>query len=398
MQKSSTTSSSGDDTMVAPAMTTSASPTAEWRIGSLQLDKRVLPAPMCNITDRPFREILRRMGAELVYTQMISAEGLIRGDKGTWSLLDIQGEAPPVAVQLLGGQPDRLAEAARIVEQQGAALVDVNMGCPARKVTSNDCGSALMRRPQLVAEIVRALRRAVRIPVTVKMRAGWEDGEFLAAELARICESEGADAVALHARTRQQGYRGQADWRLIAALKEAVHIPVIGNGDITSPADAVRMVRETGCDAVMIGRGLIGNPWLMRACEQAMRDYCEGRITDESQVPGDEMVVCEEGELRTTVRVPAYLLDVRLEERFALVIEHTRMMIAAKGERRGILEMRKHTVQYLRGLHGARSFRERLMHIESLAELEEALAEYLEWLRTRPRPELAPTQTQPSSQ
>jgi len=338
---------------------------------------------MCNITDRPFREILRRMGAHLVYTQMVSAEGLIRGDKGTWGLLDIQGEAPPVAVQLLGGQPDRLAEAAKIVEQQGAALIDVNMGCPARKVTGNDCGSALMRQPWLVGEIVRALRRAVAIPVTVKMRAGWEDGEFLAAELARICEAEGADAVALHARTRQQGYRGQADWRLIAALKEAVHIPVIGNGDITAPADAVRMIRETGCDAVMIGRGLIGNPWLVGACERAIADFCEGRISHESQLAGEQPVECDEGDSRTTVRVPAYLLEVALDERLALVLEHTRMMVAAKGERRGILEMRKHTVQYLRGLPGARTLREQLMHIETLAALDEALQHYRQWLQSR---------------
>ncbi|MGC8741452.1 MAG: tRNA dihydrouridine synthase DusB [Candidatus Sumerlaeaceae bacterium] len=360
-------------------------PSREWHIGPLGLRTRVLPAPMCNITDRPFREILRRMGAHLVYTQMISAEGLIRGDKGTWSLLDIGGEAPPVAVQLLGGEPDRLAEAAKIIEQQGAALVDINMGCPARKVTGNNCGSALMKDPQRVAAIVRALRRAVRIPVTVKMRAGWEDGQILAIELARICEAEGADAVALHARTRQQGYRGPADWRLIAELKQAVSIPVIGNGDITSPADAVRMIRETRCDAIMIGRGLIGNPWLLRACERAMRDFCEGRIASEKQVPTDQMVECEESYGRTVVRVPAYLLDVSIEQRFSLVLEHTRMMVAAKGQRRGILEMRKHTVQYLRGLHGARTFRERLMHIETLSELEAALSEYLEWLRVRPQ-------------
>lgn len=363
-------------------------PAAAWRIGTLNVRTRVLPAPMCNITDRSFREILRRMGAHLVYTQMISAEGLLRQDKGTWALLDIDGEAPPVAVQLLGGEPDRLAEAARILEQRGAALVDVNMGCPARKVTGNHCGSALMKDPTRVAAIVRALRHAVSIPVTVKMRAGWDDGEFLAANLARICEEEGADAVALHARTRQQGYRGPADWNLIAAVKQAVTIPVIGNGDITSPAHAVRMIRQTGCDAIMIGRGLIGNPWLMRACERAMADFASGKIRHEDEVPDDQMVELEDADGRTCVRVPSYLIDVSLEERFELVLQHTRMMVAAKGERRGILEMRKHSVQYLRGLHGARTFRERLMHIETLDQLETALAEYAEWLarRTSSRP------------
>ena len=357
-----------------------------WFIRHLEIHKRVLPAPMCNITDRPFREILRRLGAHLVYTQMISAEGLIRGDKGTWSLLDIEGEAPPVGVQLLGSIPERLAEAAKILEGKGAALVDVNMGCPARKVTSNDCGSALMRNPGLVARIVRALRDAVSIPVTVKMRAGWEDGCIVAPELARICESEGADAIAIHARSRQQAYKGPANWDIIAAVKASVRIPVIGNGDVTSPSDAIRMIRQTGCDAVMIGRGLIGNPWLLEACEKAMRDYYEGRIHDESEVPDDSLVECEEDGLRRVVKVPLYLLNVRLEDRITLVLEHTRMMVGAKGERRGILEMRKHTVQYLRGLHGARAFRERLMHIETLAELESALNEYAAWLASRPRP------------
>ncbi|MCX7625445.1 MAG: tRNA dihydrouridine synthase DusB [Candidatus Sumerlaeaceae bacterium] len=358
-------------------------PPAQWNIGPLKLRSRVLPAPMCNITDRPFREILRSMGADLVYTQMVSAEGLIRGDKGTWSLLDIQGEQPPVAVQLLGSEPERVALAAKIVQDQGAALVDLNMGCPARKVTGNACGSALMRDPQRVAAIVRAMRHAVSIPVTVKMRAGWDDGQILALDIARICEAEGADAVALHARTRQQGYRGQADWRLIAALKQTVKIPVTGNGDVTSPADAVRMIRETGCDAVMIGRGLIGNPWLLRACERAMLDFCLGLISSEDDVPSDEMVECEEGSTRALIRVPRYLLDVNLDQRFQLVLQHTRMMVQTKGERRGILEMRKHTVQYLRGLHGARTFRERLMHIETLTDLEKALQEYREWLQKR---------------
>ncbi|AXA35012.1 MAG: tRNA dihydrouridine synthase DusB [Candidatus Hydrogenedentota bacterium] len=351
-----------------------------WRIGSLALRSRILPAPMCNISDRPFREILREFGADLVYTQMISAEGLVRGDKGTWELLDIAGEAPPVAVQLLGSNPDSLARAAQILEERGAALVDLNMGCPARKVTGNMGGSALMRCPELVAQIVRKVKRAISVPFTVKMRAGWDEENLSCLELAKICEAEGADAVTLHARTRQQGYKGRADWSLIARLKESVSIPVIGNGDVTSPADAVRMIRETHCDAVMIGRGLIGNPWLLRACEQAMNDFYLGRIRHESEVPDDDVVIQEEDGLRVPVRIPYYMRGTTLEERLDLLLKHTRAMVKAKGERRGVLEMRKHAIHYIRGLHSCKALRERLMHVDTLEGVEEAVRAYRAFL------------------
>jgi nifR3 family TIM-barrel protein len=337
---------------------------------------------MCNISDRPFRGLARVMGADLVFTQMVSAEGLVRNDEGTWRILDIAGEEPPVTVQLLGSHPESLARAAQILEEQGAAIVDLNMGCPARKVTGSNCGSALMRQPALVAQIVRAIRGAIRIPFTVKMRAGWDDRDIAAVELARICEAEGADAVTLHARTRQQGYSGHADWRLIRRLKEALRVPVVGNGDITSPADAIRMFRETGCDAVMIGRGLIGNPWLLRACQRAVGDYLAGRIRDESEVPGDEMVTVEEEGIARPVRVPYYMKEVSVEERLSLVLEHTRLMVAAKGERRGVLEMRKHSQHYIRGLRGCKKLRERLMEVETLAGVEDLLREYRDYLAT----------------
>lgn len=357
-------------------------PAGPLRIGTLEVRSRVLPAPMCNISDRPFRGLARAMGAHLVYTQMISAEGLVRNDEGTWRILDIDGEEPPVTVQLLGSNPESLARAACILEEQGAAIVDLNMGCPARKVTGSDCGSALMRRPDLVARIVRTVRSAISVPFTVKMRAGWDDRDICAVELGRICEAEGADAVTLHARTRQQGYSGHADWRLIGQMKAALRIPVIGNGDVTSPAEAIRMFRETGCDAVMIGRGLIGNPWLLRACERAVNDFMSGKIADESAVPGDEMVAVEEEGIAKPVRVPYYMKEVSVEERLALVLEHTRLMVAAKGERRGVLEMRKHSQHYIRGLRGCKRLRERLMEVESLAGVEALLQEYRSYLAT----------------
>lgn len=377
---------------------------ARLTIGGVALNSRVVPAPMCNISDRAYRGLTREFGAHLATTQMVAAEGLIRRDENTWRILDIQHEEPPVCVQLLGSDPASLAEAARIVEGEGAAIVDLNMGCPARKVTGNACGSALMKEPNRVAEIVRAVSRAIKVPFTVKMRAGYSEGEFSALGLARICQDEGAQAIALHARTREQGYKGRADWNLIAELKAQLSIPVLGNGDVTSPADAVRMVRETGCDGVMIGRGIIGNPWLLRACEKALADLAAGRISTEDDVPGDEMVFVQDESLGAggagggaqvagldgmaadaprPIPVPYYMKDVTIDERLALILVHTRLTIACKGEKRGVLEMRKHSQNYVKGVPGCKPLRERLMKIETYADIEALLAEYRDYLAAR---------------
>ncbi|MCX7018346.1 MAG: tRNA dihydrouridine synthase DusB [Candidatus Sumerlaeota bacterium] len=351
-----------------------------WHIGRLKLASRVMPAPLCDISDRPFRELARSMGADLVCTQMLSAEGIVRDDKRTWSILDTAGEASPVSVQLLGANPDTLARAAQMLEARGASIIDLNMGCPARKITGNRCGSALMLHPGLVAAIVKTVKRAIAIPLTVKMRAGWDDSAQTGMEIAQICESEGVDAVTIHARTRQQAYKGRADWGLISGIKAALRIPVIGNGDIMSPPDAVRMIRQTGCDAIMIGRGLMGNPWLMRACNDAVNRFIEGRIADESQAPGDEQVLLDDGTCRVPVRVPFYMKEVTLGERFNLVLWHTRMMVAAKGERRGVLEMRKHSQHYIKGIRGCKLLREKLMKLETLEEIGALFDEYRRWL------------------
>jgi tRNA-dihydrouridine synthase len=317
---------------------------------------------------------------------MISSEGLVRRDPKTHELLDIVGEEPPVSVQMLGSDPDTLAEAARIIEDRGAALIDLNMGCPARKVTGNDCGSALMKNPSRVAQIVRKVSRAIRVPFTVKMRAGYDDGEFLAADMARICEAEGAAAVALHARTRQQGYKGKADWNLIAQMKQVVSIPVIGNGDVTSPRAAVAMMRQTGCDAVMVGRGIIGNPWLLRAAEEAVQGYLAGRIRHEDEVPGEEVVMVEDEEIGAGARpipMPYYMKSVPISERLDLILHHTRLMVESKGPRRGVMEMRKHSMQYVKGIPGCVRLRERLMKIETVEDIEGLIAEYREYLASR---------------
>lgn len=354
-----------------------------FRIGNVDLKCRVIPAPMCNISDRAYRGLTRAMGADLVTTQMVSAEGLIRDDANTWRLLDVSEAEKPVSVQLLGRNPQSLARAAQMAEQAGATIVDLNMGCPARHVTGNDCGSALMRDAALVAEIVRSISRAISVPFTVKMRAGWDGKDLSSIELARICEAEGAQAVALHARTREQGYKGKADWSLIARMKESIAIPVIGNGDVMSPADAVRMFRETGCDAVMLGRGIIGNPWLLRACQEAANRLFTGEVTHEDQVPGDELVLVEDQGEYVPIKVPYYMKDVGIDERLDLILHHTKLTIEIKGENRAVKEMRKHSQQYIKGIPGCKTLREKLMKVDTFDQISALLDEYREYLAER---------------
>jgi len=286
----------------------------------------------------------RRMGCRLVYTEMASSEALVRGDEKTWDLIDIGGEEAPVAVQLFGSRPEALAESAKMLEDKGVAVVDLNMGCPVRKVVRNDCGAALMRNPSLVGQIYSAMRKAISIPLTGKMRAGWDDGDISAVEIARIIESEGGDAVCLHARTRSQMFGQHADWDLIAQLKSEVSIPVIGNGDVKTPDDALRLRQKTGCDAVMIGRGALGNPWLLRKSLDllsARSDTVEGREN--------------------------------IHQLFNLLLEHARLMVERKGERLGLTEFRKHCVSYLKGLPHSHSVKNLLMQSVSFAEWRDAM-------------------------
>lgn len=370
---------------ITPTNTSLLGRTPGFSIGNVNLKCRVIPAPMCNISDRAYRGLTRTMGADLVTTQMVSAEGLIRDDANTWRLLDLDRSEQPVTVQLLGSNPTSLARAAQMVEAAGATIVDLNMGCPARNVTGNDCGSALMRDTKLVAEIVRAVSRAVSIPFTVKMRAGWNGKEISAIDLGKLCQDEGAQAVALHARTREQGYKGKADWTLITAMKEALAIPVIGNGDVMSPADAVRMFRETGCDAVMLGRGIIGNPWLLRACQAAVNDLFTGRVGHESEVPGDELVLVEDNGEHVPIKVPYYMKEVGIDERLDLILTHTKLTIDIKGENRAVKEMRKHSQQYIKGIPGCKTLRTKLMTVETYSEIEDLLNQYRAYLAERPQ-------------
>jgi tRNA-dihydrouridine synthase B len=304
----------------------------------------VVPAPMCGYSDRPWREVLRERGAGLVCTEMLSIEGLARGHEKTFALMAIEGEKPPVSVQIFGTRPEAAAEAAKILEDHGATVVDFNMGCPARKVVGGRGGAALLKDPDLAGRIVGAVARAISIPLTVKMRWSWDEEGSSALEVARICEAEGAAGVCLHARSREAGFGGAAKWEHIAELKAAVGIPVIGNGDVRSSADALAMREQTHCDAVMIGRALIGNPWLLSAALEALET---GRPAGES--------------------MPAP------SERFATMLSHGRLMAKWKGEARGLREFRKHAVAYLKGLPKSRSIKNELMKVETVEELERVL-------------------------
>lgn len=316
----------------------------------------VVLGPMAGVTEAPFRGICKRMGAALTYTEMISAKGLHYNPDARVSreMLTFDPAEVPCAVQLFGSEPSLMADrAAWVVAEYGAdvACIDVNMGCPVTKVVSNGEGSALMRTPDLAAAIVRAMAEAVSVPITVKFRKGWDDASINAPEFARAMEAAGASAVCVHGRTRQQFYRGTADWDVIAEVKGAVTVPVIGSGDVFSAADARAMLSRTGCDAVMVARGAQGNPWIFR----------------------EARALIDRGEV---LPPPSAL------ERIDMAREHARTLVAFGGEH-AVTRMRKHVGWYITGMPAASRVRERVNHITSSAELDALLAEYAAYLEGR---------------
>lgn len=315
------------------------------QIGEIKLAAPLALAPMAGITDLPFRLICRRLGCGMTVSEMVSAKGLLYKNVKTTEMLRIDDGERPTAIQLFGSVPEELAEAARMVEAGGADMIDFNMGCPVPKIVNNGEGSALMKQPQLAHDILAAMVKAVKIPVTVKFRAGWDDSNRNAVEIARAVEAAGVSAVAVHGRTRQQFYEGKADWGIIAEVKQAVKVPVFGNGDVFTVEDGLRMLEETGVDGLMIGRGADGNPWIFRELAAVLR-----------------------GEERPAA--PS------LQERLAQAAEHLDMLIDYKGEHISVKEMRRHISAYLKGLPHAAEFRGRFHKVDTREQFMELLAEY----------------------
>ena len=315
------------------------------QIGEIKLAAPLALAPMAGITDLPFRLICRRLGCGMTVSEMVSAKGLLYKNVKTTEMLRIDDGERPTAIQLFGSVPEELAEAARMVEASGADMIDFNMGCPVPKIVNNGEGSALMKQPQLAHDILAAMVKAVKIPVTVKFRAGWDDSSRNAVEIAKAVEAAGVSAVAVHGRTRQQFYEGKADWGIIAEVKQAVKVPVLGNGDIFTVEDGLRMLAETGVDGLMIGRGADGNPWIFRELAAVLR-----------------------GEERPAA--PS------LQERLAQAAEHLDMLIDYKGEHISVKEMRRHISAYLKGLPHAAEFRGRFHKVDTREQFMELLAEY----------------------
>ena len=319
------------------------------RIGNVVCETPFVLAPLAGLTDSPMRMICRRRGASMVWTEMVSAEGLVREGGKSFELLAFSEEERPIAFQIFGARPEAMAGAAASVATLGPDVIDINVGCPAKKVVRGGAGSALMREPGLLAEIASAVVEAAGRPVTAKIRSGWDDDSRNAVEVAGLLEECGVSAVAIHPRSRAQGFKGSADWSLIGEVAGAVSIPVIGSGDVRTVDDALRMLDTTSCDGVMIGRGAVGNPWLFGDADTQLK----------------------------TGRTPA---SRTLAETLSVAIEQLGLMVEAKGERRGVLEMRKHLVAYLRGFHGASHLRAELVRIDAsadvLARLEAARDEY----------------------
>ncbi len=312
------------------------------KIGNVVLENNVFLAPMAGITDMPFRLLCKQEGCGLVYTEMVSGKALYYKDKKTQVLLDIHEKEKPVAVQIFGSEPDILAKIAGEAAKTGASIIDINMGCPTPKIIKNGDGAALMRDPKRIGAIVKAVSQAISIPVTIKIRKGWDEQHVNATEVAAIAAENGAKAITVHGRTREQFYTGMADWDIIKRVKQAVDIPVIGNGDITTAERAKEMLDYTGCDGIMIGRASRGNPWIF---SQVIHYLQTGKL------------VCEP--------TP--------QQRIDKAISHMHSLVDYKGEHVGIREARKHIAWYIKGLKHAAKMRNEVNQAENMAEMEKLL-------------------------
>jgi len=314
------------------------------KIGTVSIAGPLVLGPMAGVTDTVYRQLCKEQGCHLLYTEMVSAKAILYKNKNTQPLLSASDMEQPLALQLFGSEPDIMAEIASQIENGPYDIIDVNMGCPVPKIVHNNEGSALMKNPHLVGEIIGAMTKKCKKPVTLKIRKGFSEDTVNAVEIAKIAEANGAAAIAVHGRTREQYYSGKADWTIIKAVKNAVKIPVIGNGDITGPENAKQMLDQTGCDAIMIGRAARGNPWIFR------RIGCY---------------------LETGKLLPAPSVS----EVTDMILRHTKMLIDFKGEYTGLREMRTHICFYVAGMRHANDIRRKINTIESYQELEDLFRE-----------------------
>ena len=317
------------------------------KIGNVQLDNEVFLSPMAGVTDLPFRTICKEKGCGMLYTEMINAKALCYDDENTKKMLRMDKDEHPVAVQIFGSDPEFMGKAAIIMNQYPNEILDIHMGCPAPKVIKNGDGSALMRNPKLAAEVLTAVVKNSEKPVTLKIRKGWDDDSVNAVEIAKIAEECGISALAIHGRTREQFYSGKADWDIIAEIKQAINIPVIGNGDVFEVEDAVNMLEKTKCDAIMIGRGAQGNPWIFNRINHYMKT----------------------GEI---------LPEPTLEEKITTAIRHMNLAVAEHGDYVAVREMRKHIGWYLKGLKNSAKYRDQINKITDYKEVIAMLEEYMQ--------------------
>lgn len=321
------------------------------KIGSVNTQNNVFLAPMAGITDKVFRILCKEMGCGLVYSEMVSAKGIFHNSTNTKKLLEVDEAEKPTAVQLFGSDPEIMGQMAqRLNEYKDIAMLDINMGCPAPKIVKNGEGSALMLKPRLAGQVINAVVRASKVPVTVKLRKGFNDDNINVVEMAKIAEENGAGAVTVHGRTREQYYSGKADWNIIKQVKQSVSIPVIGNGDIFSPVDAKNIFEYTGCDGIMIGRGAQGNPWIFK----------------------NVIHYLETGEL---------LPEPTWEDRLDMAVRHLKMLVEYKGEVVGVREMRKHLGWYIKGLPHSAEMRVLINSTSGLEPMEQVICNMKEKLK-----------------